>query len=1157
MAIFSNAATLTGAGTDDYLLGDFATSAHNTMFGGAGRDVMIGDSDNVLLVATAGTGFGNAYNLTSELTIWSQLYNPDIANSTTVSHATAVIEGNNTSQFYRVTLAVGQILMLDVDYGTDANGTVLGDVDTELHVYAADQTTIVATNNSGLTTEGGLGSNSTLDGFITFTATAAGDYYIRVQESGNSLVDTGDNYMLNISLTNQPSSQPSTGNDDLFGGDGNDVMYGIGGHDKLYGGNDNDYMTGDSGNDTLDGGAGVDLMYGGDNNDTFIVANGFAVTNGDEVYGGAGIDTLDISALTGLTGVSVNLTAGTFTHSGSTSINVIAEVENVVGTTGDDNFVGNASVNVFTGGLGNDTFEGGLGTDSFIGGQGNDTYFTNSTSEGVVEVAGEGTNDVVIASSTYTLTAGSAVEVIQTNNVSGTTGINLTGNALAQSIIGNAGNNALTDGVAGAADTLTGHAGNDTYYVNTAGTLIVEDAGGGTNDRVAASVNFVLAADDNIENLTTNIGTGTTAVNLTGNALSQTITGNNGANVLDSFTGAADTMSGALGNDTYIIRNSGDVIGETAGQGTADVVSAAVSFVLDVSDDIETMQTTSFGGTAAINLTGNALGQTITGNAGANVLDGKGGNDTLTGSAGADTYAFSSALGGSNIDTVSGYVVADDTIRLDNNVFTGLTFGALASTAFVQVTSGGATTADQRIIYNSVTGALSFDADGSGAGLAQQFATLATGLTMAHTEFDVVGLGGGGGSVINGTINNDNLVGTGVADTLNGLAGDDTLSGGLGNDVNFGGTGNDTFIVESSGDIVNELAGEGTNDKVVAQGTYVLVAGSEVETMQTSSFGGTAAINLTGNALAQSIIGNAGNNTLDDGGAGAADTLTGSIGNDTYYVSNAGTVIVEGAGQGTNDRVATRVSFTLAADDNIESLTTIASGSTTAINLTGNALSQSISGNAGANVLDSFTGAADTLTGLGGNDTYIIRNSGDVIVEAAGQGTADVVSAAISFVLDVSDDIETLQTNDALGTTDINLTGNALGQTIIGNNGVNVIDGKGGNDILTDGDGFDTFVFSTTLDAVNNVDTLTEYDSGTDILALTSSLFGVLAGAVTALDFVANATGEATAAEQNLIYNTTTGALSYDDDGVGGNASVQFATLTGATFLQFTDFVIV
>ena len=132
-----------------------------------------------------------------------------------------------------------------------------------------------------------------------------------------------------------------------------------------------------------------------------------------------------------------------------------------------------------------------------------------------------------------------------------------------------------------------------------------------------------------------------------------------------------------------------------------------------------------------------------------------------------------------------------------------------------------------------------------------------------------------------------------------------------------------------------------------------------------NAIGGSGNDTLTGNSAANSL----------DGGAGS-DTLIGGLGNDIYVVSIATDNITETAGQGTADRAHASVSFTLATGDNIEFLETINAAATTAINLTGNEIAQTITGNAGANRLyglagnDTLNGGAgiDTLTGGAGRD---------------------------------------------------------------------------------------------------------------------------------------------------------------------------------------------
>ena len=194
-----------------------------------------------------------------------------------------------------------------------------------------------------------------------------------------------------------------------------------------------------------------------------------------------------------------------------------------------------------------------------------------------------------------------------------------------------------------------------------------------------------------------------------------------------------------------------------------------------------------------------------------------------------------------------------------------------------------------------------------------------------------------------GTSRNDILTGGAGNDTLSGLAGNDALNGGAGADTMSGGLGNDIYFVDNTGDVVTEAASEGT-DAVSASVTYTLSDNVENLTLT-----GAAAINGTGNSLANVITGNAGDNTLN-GGAGA-DTMSGGLGNDTYVVDNTGDVVTEAAAAGT-DAVSASVTYTLS--DNVENLTLTGAA---AINGTGNSLANVITGNARNNTLNGGAGA--------------------------------------------------------------------------------------------------------------------------------------------------------------------------------------------------------
>lgn len=311
-----------------------------------------------------------------------------------------------------------------------------------------------------------------------------------------------------------------------------------------------------------------------------------------------------------------------------------------------------------------------------------------------------------------------------------------------------------------------------------------------------------------------------------------------------------------------------------------------------------------------------------------------------------------------------------------------------------------------------------------------------TDLPLATSGNDDISVFGGNDSVFGGA-GNDRIFGGADNDTLNGLGGDDTLDGGTGSDVLAGGTGNDTYFVDSAGDLIVEGASGGTLDMVFASVSFALAGDDRIELLAARDAAGVTAINLTGNSFAQNISGNAGANVLTGNGGndtllglGGADTLKGGTGDDSllggtgddwYYVDSTGDVIAEGAGGGTADAVLASVSFTLAADDNIERLTTTAQAGLAAIDLTGNDLAQRIIGNAGANALTG-NGGNDTLDGKGGTDTLLGGTGTDRIFGGLGNdlivigASSDVVGAE---VYDGGGDSDTLQ---GLGTGSVNLS---------------------------------------------------------------------------------------------------------------------------------------
>jgi Ca2+-binding RTX toxin-like protein len=285
-------------------------------------------------------------------------------------------------------------------------------------------------------------------------------------------------------------------------------------------------------------------------------------------------------------------------------------------------------------------------------------------------------------------------------------------------------------------DTLIGGGDDDLYAVDNAGDKVFELANQGF-DAVVASASFVLSAGSHVEELHANDAGN---INLTGNALANALFGNAGNNILNGGAGA-DRMEGRAGNDMYYVDSKADVVVEAPEPGR-DTIRTTISYVLSNAVLVETLEAI---GAAKVNLTGNFFDNLLVGNATDNVLKGdlggdtlRGGlgNDTLAGGANNDLFVFDSKLDAEkNVDRIVDFNVPNDTIRLDNAIFTGLPAGGLKADAFF--IGGAAHDASDRIIYNSANGQLFFDSNGNAGGGSTHFATLQPRLALTHADFVV------------------------------------------------------------------------------------------------------------------------------------------------------------------------------------------------------------------------------------------------------------------------------------------------------------------------------------------------------------------------------------------------------------------------------------
>jgi Ca2+-binding RTX toxin-like protein len=273
------------------------------------------------------------------------------------------------------------------------------------------------------------------------------------------------------------------------------------------------------------------------------------------------------------------------------------------------------------------------------------------------------------------------------------------GNALDNRIAGNAANNILSggdgadtlDGGAGN-DVLVGGAGRDTFIVDSRFDTVVDEAD--APGHVIASVGWRLGAF--LADLTL---TGAGGFQGIGNALANVIIGNTGNNVLNGNSGA-DTLHGGQGNDSLLGRDGDDL------------------------------------------LRGGAGNDLLNGDAGADTLDGGEGPDTLNGGTGEDVFVFGVAP--TVADRINDYAAGEDILvtlaAFDPGSAAGLSLGALSAQPgrFLANTSGIASTAEARFIYETDAGRLFFDADGNGAGAALLVVTLAGAPLLDATDIVIV-----------------------------------------------------------------------------------------------------------------------------------------------------------------------------------------------------------------------------------------------------------------------------------------------------------------------------------------------------------------------------------------------------------------------------------
>ncbi|TAH10599.1 MAG: hypothetical protein EAZ11_11760, partial [Curvibacter sp.] len=897
--------------------------------------------------------------------------------------------------------------------------------------------------------------------------------------------------------------QGQNGRSTLYGGTGNDTLTA---EFKAFGTS----FSGDAGDDTLNGSGTDDVYYFklGDGKDTVFEWEWERpeISSADRLVFGAGIVPTDIVVTRDGTDLVLVHSNGNdqitvkdwFAYNKAHQIELF-EFSNgsvwsasdvttasltIRGTSGDDVIVGMDGNEVIHGYAGNDMLNGGSGNDKLFGGDGNDTLIGGA---GMDELDGGAGND--------TLSNETSPNFQGASKFTGGTGDDTLNAAAGTFFFGlGDGRDTITLSHLNVAydsfDTIIFGAGiaPEAIVTSRQGTDLLLSHTNGL-DQIKVINWFERSGAYRVEFVEFANGVRWSASEITTPLL--TLRGTNGADNIVG-TNADDSLLGLEGDDILTDSDGNNVLDGGAGNDQIRLISAGFntnSFTNQIlggaGDDLVTLWTASEGETST------------------NYIEGGTGNDTIQGSwSGAEIYRFNL---GDGKDSVANIPLANSIKTLPSG--DRLVFGSGVAPADITVSRSGS---DLVLRHSNGTDEITVKAWFTNVGYQLEVVEFEDGTVWSAEELSVwaqIVNGTAGADNLVGTAGVDTLNGFGGNDTLDGGAGADRMFGGLGDDtyivnesgdqlfelanegtdtvrsqiswtlganlenltltgtsairgtgnaqnnvltgnsganVLTGGAGDDTYVV-GTGDSTVEVAGGGS-DSVQSSVTWTL--GAEVENLTLT---GTSAVNGTGNALNNLIVGNSAANTLS-GGAGA-DTMVGGAGNDTYVVDNTSDIVTENAAEGT-DLVQSSLTYTLGS--NLENLTLTG---TAAINGTGNAVNNTLTGNTGNNILDGGAGA-DTMVGGAGNDTYYVDSASDVTTEAASAGT-DTVYASVNWTL--ATNLENLTLD---GTANINATGNSVANVLTGNAGNNVLNGGAGADTMVGGAGDDTYVVDSTSDVV-------------------------------------------------------------------------------------------
>nr|WP_316650491.1 hypothetical protein [uncultured Gellertiella sp.] len=1062
--------TVYGNGGDDGLLGG---GGKDTLRGGAGNDVLSGGGEADTLDGGEGVDAVN-YQLDTEDS--NNGWYIDLAAGK--SYWLAGNDVNGTKVFEDTLISIENVAATDYNdfvNGSDVanvlvagagNDTVYGNAGNDVLLGGRGSDTLYGGNNNDILSGGG--ETDTLDGGAGIDTA---NYNIDATDNANNWyidLSAGKAYWLSSSdLSSQHNYDDTLLNiENIVGSDHNNYIIGNAADNLLLARGGNDKLSGGDGNDTLLGGGGQDQLFGDANDDLLSGGAGADVLNG-----GTGSDTVNYSFDTedakhgwyvDLADGHASWLAGSDINGAKTVEDTLTSIENAVGNAnndyllgdsgsnlligleGNDRLEGRAGDDILLGGAGNDTLVGGTGSDVLSGGLGNDTLIGGDVS-GAFDTDADGVNysqddadrsrgwkiDLSAGTASYRNASGAYVQedtlIAITAVVGGGQNDVLTGDSSNNYLSGAEGNDTIYGG--GGDDTLLGGAGTNWLYGGAGNDTLIAGArdnvlDGGDGTDIASYSNLIDASS--IQYYNSNGGFAGYFAFFDGASASVSAYGG-GNRYSTDFLSNIEGFIGSTYNDTLRIINGLNNFQSSGGGGIDTIRFDALAGQTAVYIDLITGETDLVQATQTIKETN--LGWTnVYGSSYGDYIRGTSADNKLYGLGGDDALA-----GGGGADTLDGGDGRDFAIYVGSR--DGVIIDLAAGTA-----TGGQATGDVLISIE--------DLDGS-------------------NNNDQL-LGNAVGNELRGEGGNDILSGRAGDDTIDGGTDNDTLSGGLGNDTIDGGAGVDTLDLtydasdRSRGWHVSLAAGTAKVRGVVETAEDTI---SNIENV-TGADGNDFLQGNTGNNV---LMGGAGNDILQ--GEGGNDTLSGGAGNDTIRGSSAGVSTVDYSLDKVWDNTHAHI-----IDLSLHTTSTQVGGQFVVEdqlgiveNATGGGLNDTINGDGQNNVLDGSAGD-DTISGGAGNDTLLGGLGTDTLDGGTNIDTADysgvasggvVVSLAAGTGLTLDDG-----KTDALISIE-NVTGSNFNDTLSGDGNANLLKGGAGDDTFFTDLGADTLEGGTGIDTAN------------------------------------------------------------------------------------------